>query len=116
MNDTPAIPLGPELAGRVRTVLEFHRWGGCPEGVTGRGTTDETAHVRLRRESLEMEALLGEISRHWQGKLPGPVETLVSAGRMYRRAADFVKAGEYFLRALELVYDNCSPQEDVPCG
>ncbi len=98
--------LSPELAERVRTVLEFHRWGAQAEGVTAGGTFYETAHARLRRESIEMEALLTEIGRHWAGKLPGPVETLVSAGRMYRRAADFVKAEEYFLRALELVCDS----------
>ncbi|MCE5271201.1 tetratricopeptide repeat-containing protein [bacterium] len=107
MSGQPAYgTLSPELAERVRMVLEFHRWGARPEGVTSGGTFYETAHARLRRESIEMEALLAEIGRHWAGKLPGPVETLVSAGRMYRRAADFVKAEEYFLRALELVYDS----------
>lgn len=102
--ETTLNPLGAELAARVRTVLEFHLWGGSPEGVTAGGTQYETRHAGLRRDSLELEALLTEIERHFRGKLPAEAATWLSAGRMYRRAADFVKAKEYFLRALEEIH------------
>lgn len=102
MNANNALPdIGAELATRVRTVLEFHRWGGVPEGVTDKGSVYDTTHTRLRRDSLELEALLVEIGNHLRGRLPSEAATMLSAGRMYRRAADFAKAREYFLRALE---------------
>ena len=111
--DGTADRLSPELARRVRTVIEFHRWGGCPDGVTGSGTMYDTLHARARRDTLELEALLAEIHRHFRGRLPGEAETLLTAGRMYRRAADFVKAGEYFLRALETVQALASGEENA---
>lgn len=37
------------------------------------------------------------------GDAPAGTETLLAAGSMYRRGADYVKAREYFLRLLEEV-------------
>ncbi|HUU29509.1 MAG TPA: tetratricopeptide repeat protein [archaeon] len=96
--------LPEELARRVRMVLEFHRWGGTAEGVTEGRTIYKGGYSSLRNDTSSIQSLCAEIAGHLKGCLPREVETLLTAGRMYRRSADYAKAREYFLKALELVY------------
>ena len=101
------IELPREMAENVRLVLEFHRWGGTAEGVTAGETIYSNSYSRLRSDKLKLQRLCDSIEHSLAGSLPGEAETLLSAGRMYRRSADYVKAREYFLRALEIVYRGC---------
>lgn len=105
--DKQRIELPRGLAEQVRLVLEFHRWGGTAEGVTAGETIYSDNYSRLRSDTLKLQQLCGSIEHSLTGSLPGEAETLLSAGRMYRRSADYVKAREYFLRALEIVYRGC---------
>jgi hypothetical protein len=100
----PGRRLSPELAEKVRLVLEFHRWSGLAEGVTEGRTIYPGRFARLRSDAFSLQDLCGEIARQLGGALPAEAETLITAGRMYRRSADYVKAGEYFLRALEAIH------------
>ncbi|MEA1997312.1 MAG: hypothetical protein U9N45_06715, partial [Gemmatimonadota bacterium] len=79
-------------------------WGGTAEGVTGGDTIYFGNYSNLRKDTLALQGLCEEITAGLRGGLPDKAETLLAAGRMYRRSADYVKAGEYFLRVLDLVY------------
>ena len=105
--DKQRVELPQELAEKVRVVLEFHRWGGTAEGVTEGETIYKDNYSRMRSDTLKLQQLCTSIEHSLRDRLPGEVETLFTAGRMYRRSADYVKAREYFLRALEIVYREC---------
>ena len=105
--DKPGVELPHELAEQVRLVLEFHRWGSTAEGVTEGETIYADNYSRLRSDTLRLQQLCTSIEHSLRDHLPGEAETLFTAGRMYRRSADYVKAREYFLRALEIVYRKC---------
>jgi len=96
--------LPEDLARKVRFVIEFHRWGGTPEGVTDRETLYTGSYSSLRQKAIQLSELCDKVVHHLGKCLPDDVETLIAAGRMYRRAADYAKAVEYFLKALELIY------------
>ncbi|HLA39091.1 MAG TPA: hypothetical protein VJ417_03800 [Candidatus Glassbacteria bacterium] len=96
--------LPPEIAESIRIVLEFHRWGAQAEGVTAGGTLYRDDFSRTREEAHKLQELCRTVSRHLAGALPAGTSTLISAGSLYRRSADYVKACEYFTRALETIY------------
>ncbi len=98
----PLLP--PELERQVRVVLEFHRWGGTPEGVTA-GETIYGGYLRCSRErAVRLSELCGKIALHLGPRLNPEAANLFAAGRMYRKAADYVRAVEYFLRGLEALH------------
>ncbi|MFH1071696.1 MAG: tetratricopeptide repeat protein [Candidatus Glassbacteria bacterium] len=97
-------PLPQGIAEEIRIVLEFHRWGGRAEGITDRGTLYRDTFGRTREEAHKLQELCRTVSRCLGATLPAQASALISAGRMYRRSADYVKACEYFARALETVY------------
>jgi len=105
--DKQSVELPRELAQQVRLALEFHRWSGTAEGVTAGETIYADNYSRLRGDTLKIQQLCASVERSLAGRLPGEAQTLFTAGRMYRRSADYVKAREYFLRALEIVYREC---------
>ena len=96
--------LPEEISRQLRLVVEFHRWSGSPEGVTEGETIYADQFSRLRGDSRELQRLCDSIAGYLKGRLPGEIETLLAAGRMYRRSADYHKAAEYFLKALDMVY------------
>ena len=88
----------------IRLALEFHRWGDNADGVTESGYVYSGALKNPRDDTRKLESLCSEIAvylREGPG-LPSEASTLLTAGRMYRRSADYAKACEYFLRALDL--------------
>ncbi|MEA2063173.1 MAG: tetratricopeptide repeat protein [Gemmatimonadota bacterium] len=95
-----------ELERRIRlTIEEFHRWGSMAEGVTSSGRTFYAGGLNdLRRNAASLHGLCNEISSHLGNRLPEECKTLLLAGRLYRRSADYAKACEYFLKALELIH------------
>ena len=99
--------LPEELSRQLRLVVEFHRWSGSAEGVTDNETIYPDQYSRLRGDTLSLQRLCDSVAGYLKGRLPAEVETLLTAGRMYRRSADYHKASEYFLKALEKVYREC---------
>ena len=77
-----------ELEQRPGLSLEFHRWGSTPEGVTGGRTVYERTFTDLRRDAARLHGLCEKIAGRLQSPLPERVETLLLAGRLYRRSAD----------------------------
>ena len=92
------------LAGEIRRVLEFHRWGTAAEGVTGGGTVYDRHRPDIRADVHKLQELCRRVTAALGPSAPKELETLMAAGSMYRRSADYVKAREYFLRLLESVY------------
>ena len=92
------------LAGEIRRVLEFHRWGSAADGVTGGGTVYDSHRPDIRADVHKLQDLCRRVASSLGASAPKEVETLMAAGSMYRRSADYVKAREYFLRLLEAVY------------
>ena len=105
------LPRNPEN----RLSLEFHRWSGTAEGVTEGNTIYTGTFTDPRRDAARLHGLCGEIAGHLGPDLPEGAETLLLAGRLYRRSADYVKACEYFLRILDLVRGNIA-QGGGPCA
>ncbi len=91
------------LAGEIRRVLEFHRWGGAAEGVTEGGTVYNYRRGDLREDVHKLQKLCRRVAASLGRQAQPEVETLLAGGSMYRRSADYLKAREYFLRLLELV-------------
>jgi len=104
-----------ELEQRLRLSLEFHRWGSAGEGVTEGKTIYAGTFSDLRSDAARLQGLCSEIARHLGSRLPGKAETLILAGRLYRRSADYARACEYFLEALELVHGSRRPERG-PCA
>jgi len=98
-----------------RLSLEFHRWGSTPEGVTGGRTIYEHTFSDLRRDAARLHSLCDEITGRLQRPLPERAETLLLAGRLYRRSADYARACEYFLETLKLIRSSAPPGSD-PCA
>jgi hypothetical protein len=96
--------LDAALAGEIRSVLEFHRWGASAEGVTGGGTIYGRHRPDIRADVHKLQDLCRRVMANLGGTAPKEAETLLAGGSMYRRSADYVKAREYFLRLLECVY------------
>lgn len=92
------------LATEIRRILEFHRWGASAEGVTAGGTVYDYRRGNIREDVHKLQELCRRVSAALGGEAPPEVETLLAAGSMYRRGADYVKAREYFLRLLEAVH------------
>ena len=91
---------------RLSLSLEFHRWGSTPEGVTEGRTIYAGAFADPRRDAARLHCLCDEIARRLGARLPEEAQTLLRAGRLYRRSADYLKACEYFLKVLELVHSS----------
>lgn len=108
------MPRMPESLNR-RLTLEFHRWTGTPEGVTGGLTIYSAAFTDPRRDAARLQRLCEEIAFHLGASLPEAAGTLLMAGRLYRRAADYPKSCEYFLKALALVHGSLN-QEQGRCA
>ena len=98
------LPSEPEQ--RLSLSLEFHRWGSTPEGVTEGRTIYAGSFTDPRRDAARLHCLCDEIARHLGARMTEEAETLLRAGRLYRRSADYLKACEYFLKVLELVHGN----------
>jgi len=92
------------LADEIHRVLEFHRWGGAAEGVTGSGTLYGNLQTDLREDAHRLQELCRKVLAALGNSAPKEAETLLAGGSMYRRSADYVKAREYFIRLLEAVY------------
>jgi len=99
-----SIQLPADITDRIRLVIEFHRWGGKAEAVTDGGTHYRDGFSRTRTDALRLQELCRAVSACLAGSLPDEASTLIAAGLMYRRSADYVKACEYFTRALEAVW------------
>lgn len=91
------------LAGEIRRLLEFHRWGSSAEGVTGGGTVYGKHRANLRDDVHKLQDLCRRVADSLGGDAPPGTEVLLAAGSMYCRSADYAKAREYFLRLLEEV-------------
>ena len=98
--------LPSEPGQRLSLSLEFHRWGSTPEGVTEGRTIYAGTLTDPGRDAARLHCLCDEIARHLGSRLPEEAETLLRAGRLYRRSSDYLKACEYFLEVLELVHGN----------
>jgi hypothetical protein len=92
------------MVGEIRSVLEFHRWGAAAEGVTDGGTVYDRHRQDIRADVHKLQDLCHRVAAALGADAPPQVETLMAAGSMYRRSADYVKAREYFLRLLECMY------------
>jgi hypothetical protein len=97
-----------------RLSLEFHLWSGTAEGVTEGSTIYTGTFTDPRRDAARLHGLCIEIAGHLGPELPEGTGTLLLAGRLYRRSADYVKACEYFHKVLALVRSN-SAQGGCPC-
>jgi hypothetical protein len=96
--------LNGEPEQRPSLSLEFHRWGSTPEGVTEGRTIYAGSFTDPRRDAARLHCLCDEIARRLGDRLPEEARTMLRAGRLYRRSADYLKACEYFLKVLELVH------------